>query len=241
MCAIGSTRYAPFASEPYALHSRRNERHVPRACARVECDRCPGGDGRRAAHRRGADPRLPRPHRRARFRSCGPLPTSIPSARLPRRGRATARGSKGPLHGLPFGVKDIIDTHDMPTRLRLADPCGSSAALGCGVRCAGARSRRRHAGQDGHHRVRVAPSRADREPAQSRAHARRIVERIGGSRRRLHGAGGLRHANRRVDHPSRVVLRRGRLQALVQHDQPDRREAARQQLRYRRALRPMRR
>ncbi|HEX9275387.1 MAG TPA: amidase [Casimicrobiaceae bacterium] len=25
-------------------------------------------------------------------------------------------GTKGPLHGLPFGVKDIIDTHDMPTQ-----------------------------------------------------------------------------------------------------------------------------
>jgi amidase len=25
------------------------------------------------------------------------------------------RGSSGPLHGVPFGVKDIIDTHDMPT------------------------------------------------------------------------------------------------------------------------------
>lgn len=25
-------------------------------------------------------------------------------------------GAKGPLHGLPFGVKDIIDTHDMPTQ-----------------------------------------------------------------------------------------------------------------------------
>jgi len=30
------------------------------------------------------------------------------------RGRDRA-GAKGPLHGLPFGVKDIIDTHDMPT------------------------------------------------------------------------------------------------------------------------------
>src|SRR5262245_26119649 len=23
--------------------------------------------------------------------------------------------SRGPLHGIPFGVKDIIDTHDMPS------------------------------------------------------------------------------------------------------------------------------
>ena len=25
------------------------------------------------------------------------------------------RGSSGPLHGVPFGIKDIIDTYDMPT------------------------------------------------------------------------------------------------------------------------------
>src|SRR5918996_2697029 len=25
-------------------------------------------------------------------------------------------GAKGPLHGIPFGVKDVIDTHDMPTQ-----------------------------------------------------------------------------------------------------------------------------
>ena len=31
------------------------------------------------------------------------------------RDRAGERGSRGPLFGLPFGVKDIIDTHDMPT------------------------------------------------------------------------------------------------------------------------------
>jgi amidase len=31
------------------------------------------------------------------------------------RDRAGQAGSPGPLYGLPFGVKDIIDTHDMPT------------------------------------------------------------------------------------------------------------------------------
>jgi Asp-tRNA(Asn)/Glu-tRNA(Gln) amidotransferase A subunit family amidase len=32
------------------------------------------------------------------------------------RDRARQAGSAGPLNGLPFGVKDIIDTHDMPTQ-----------------------------------------------------------------------------------------------------------------------------
>ncbi len=27
-----------------------------------------------------------------------------------------ARAERGPLHGIPFGVKDVIDTHDMPTQ-----------------------------------------------------------------------------------------------------------------------------
>jgi len=40
------------------------------------------------------------------------------------RDRAGRTGSLGPLHGLPFGVKDIIDTHDMPTS------CGSPIHAG---------------------------------------------------------------------------------------------------------------
>lgn len=38
---------------------------------------------------------------------------ALAEARL--RDRAGQAGSRGPLNGLPFGVKDIIDTHDMPT------------------------------------------------------------------------------------------------------------------------------
>ena len=37
----------------------------------------------------------------------------LAEARL--RDRMDPTGSRTPLHGLPFGVKDIIDTHDMPT------------------------------------------------------------------------------------------------------------------------------
>jgi len=38
---------------------------------------------------------------------------ALAEARL--RDRARRSGSPGPLNGLPFGVKDIIETHDMPT------------------------------------------------------------------------------------------------------------------------------
>ena len=56
--------------------------------------------------------------------------------------------------------------------LRLADSCRPPAVRRCGMRGAGARGRRRDAGQDGHDGIRVAPSRTDGEPAQSCAHAR---------------------------------------------------------------------
>ena len=64
---------------------------------------------------RSADARLPRAHRGARLPSCTHSSISIRNARSPKRARATATSARGPLHGLPFGVKDIIDTHDMPT------------------------------------------------------------------------------------------------------------------------------
>ena len=44
-----------------------------------------------------------------------------PITRSSRRGRPTSGGSTGrptgPLHGVPVGVKDIIDTADMPTEI----------------------------------------------------------------------------------------------------------------------------
>ena len=49
-----------------------------------------------------------------RARVC--LSRSGARARRSPRARPRARPARGPLHGLPFGVKDIIDTHDMPTR-----------------------------------------------------------------------------------------------------------------------------
>src|SRR6185436_9780034 len=42
-----------------------------------------------------------------------PGPISTPSARLPKRASETAR--RRALHGVPVGIKDVIDTADMPT------------------------------------------------------------------------------------------------------------------------------
>ncbi len=157
------------------------------------------------------------------------------------RDRAREAGPAGRLNGLPLGVKDIIDTHDMPTShgspIHAGHRPSADAACVALAREAGAVAlgktvttefALRHPGADG-------------EPAQSCAHARRIVERVGGGRRRFHGACRVRHADGRVDHPSGIVLRRDRLQALVRHDQSHRGETIGRELRHRRALCALRR
>ena len=40
---------------------------------------------------------------------------STPITRSPRRACDTADSPVGPLHGIPVGVKDVLDTSDMPT------------------------------------------------------------------------------------------------------------------------------
>ena len=57
---------------------------------------------------------MPRPYRRARSRRAGLAYVDAERALAEAQARDRA-GVTGSLHGLPFGVKDIIDTHDMPT------------------------------------------------------------------------------------------------------------------------------
>ena len=64
----------------------------------------------------------------------------------------------------------------------------------CDRRRAAARGRRRHARQDGDHRVRLLHARQDPQPARPRAHAGRLLQRLGRRGRRGHGAAGDRHA-----------------------------------------------
>ena len=107
--------------------------------------------------------------------------------------RSSARWRSGnplsPIDGMPLGIKDIIETADMPTEngsplfagFRSERDAASVAAL----REAGARDRR----QDGDHRVRR--DRAARHPQSvgPRPHARRIEQRLGGRGRRRHHSG----------------------------------------------------
>ncbi len=65
-----------------------------------------------------------------------------------------------------------------------------------------------------------------RNPHDPGAHARRLVERLGGGGRGQHGAGRDRLADQRLGHPSGGVLRRGRLQADARPDPAHRRADA---------------
>ena len=60
----------------------------------------------------------------------------------------------GPLHGIPVGIKDIIDTEDMPTEDGTVLHAGRTPAEDATRGVDAARGRRGHPGQDGHHRTR---------------------------------------------------------------------------------------
>ena len=103
-------------------------------------------------------------------RRCTPSPSSTPT----RRARAPPTARPGPLHGLPIGVKDVLDTADMPSEYgspiwRGWRPRADAAAVAW-ARAAGARRDR----QDRHHRVRHPQAGPDRQPAQPGPHAGRI-------------------------------------------------------------------
>ena len=74
-------------------------------------------------------------------------------------------GKRGPLAGVPFGVKDIIDTLDMPTEWgtpihRGRQPERDAACVALSRKAGGV-----SAGQDRHHRVREPASRPDPQSA----------------------------------------------------------------------------
>ncbi len=128
---------------------------------------------------------------------CRPGPFSIATTRCarPRRSTTIARQGRalGPLHGVPVGIKDIFDTGDMPTEFGSPLWAGRTPRQRRRGGRATARGRRRDHGQDRDHRIRLLSSRQDAQPARSRTHARRLLERLGGGGRCRHGAGRDRH------------------------------------------------
>jgi hypothetical protein len=117
--------------------------------------------------------------------------------------------SRGPLHGMPVGVKDIFNTSDMPTQHNSPIYIGhrpniDAAAVGT-LRAAGALI------LDRHHRIRRHwPACGHAQSARPQPHSRRVVQRLG------RGSGGFscapcaRHADWWVADPSRLLLRRVR-------------------------------
>ena len=127
--------------------------------------------------------------------------------------RAADAIREGVLRGVPIGVKDIIDTHDMPTGhnspiFEGKVPFGDAAC----VALLPDRQRRDH-GQDGDDGIRQPPSRPDHQSAQSRPHAGRLVVGLGRRGGRRPCAARLRHPDRRLGDPAGGLLRRDRLQA----------------------------
>ena len=119
---------------------------------------------------------------------------------------------RGPLHGLPIGVKDLFDTVDLPTRY--GSPIyerhhpGLDAAAVALCR-APARSWSARPSPPNSPPTRPAPA----QSAQRGPYARRFVQRLGRGGGRRHGAFRAGLADRRLHHPSGLVLRHRRLQA----------------------------
>ena len=110
---------------------------------------------------------------------------------------------RGPLHGVPVGIKDIFDTVDMPTEYGSAiyrgyQPRWDAACVAL-LRRAGCVILGKTVTTEFAH-VHPGKTRNPRKPAQPG----RLVERIGGRRRGLHDAARARHADRRFHHPSRA-------------------------------------
>ena len=130
-----------------------------------------------------------------------------------RRAGRRAAALPGPLHGLPIGVKDVLDTADMPSEY------GSPIWPGWRPRAdAAAVAWARAAGGVVMGKT-VTTEFATRKPgpttnpAQPGPHARRLQQWLRGGRGGGVLSAGLWHPDRRQRHPAGGVLRRGRLQA----------------------------
>ena len=111
--------------------------------------------------------------------------------------------------------------------------------LGTGRRPASGAGRVR-AGQDRHHLLRLSGSGAHAQSLEPAVHARRLVDGIGRGGRDRHGAGRDRHADGGIGVPARLVLRGGRLQAVLRSDLHGRLLRAGPHVRHHRLLHPHR-
>ena len=149
-------------------------------------------DGRLSAEELVA--RLPRAHRAPTSRASRRGPSSTKTRALDqatqRRPGARARDTRW---ARCTACRSASRTSSTPPtcRPRTARRCtrGAGPMHDATVVAAPARGRRGHPRQDRHHRARHLRAGQDAQSAQPRAHARRLVERIGRGGRRAHGAG----------------------------------------------------
>ncbi len=139
--------------------------------------------------------------------------------------REATHARPGPLHGLPVGVKDILDTADLPTEYRLSH-LGRLATTGrCRGRGLGTCSRRGRNWENRHHRVCHPQARPHHQSPQPVPHPWGQLQRFGCRGRRRLLSRRLRYPDRRQRDPPRRVLRGHRLQTDFRTDQPRRHEA----------------
>ena len=151
--------------------------------------------------------------------------TDLPAARAAAE-RSAERWRAGkplsPIDGMPVGIKDIIETVDMPTQMGSPLFAGwrseKDAACVRALRDAGAVILGKTVTTE------FAAFRPARhaQSVEHRAYAGRLVERFGGRGRRRHRQRGARHPGDRLDHPAGELLRLRRLQAERQCAQPRR-------------------
>ena len=142
--------------------------------------------------------------------------TNLPAARAAAE-KSTERWRAGkplsPIDGMPVGIKDIIETVDMPTEMGSPLFAGWQSEQDAASVRGAARGRRGHRRQDGDDRVRGIASRAARAirgTSRTRRAARRAA-RPPPSRSACQR--GARHPGDRLDHPAGELLRLRRLQA----------------------------
>ena len=130
-----------------------------------------------------------------------PTPERAMAAARRAEAEIMAGGWRGPLHGVPFGLKDIIDVAGLPTTAHsrvLINNVATADAPRCGT---SRRCRRRHDGQARDTRVRHrravvrSPLATGGEPLGQQPFPRRLIERLGRRARRRHAAGCAWHGH----------------------------------------------
>ena len=190
------------------------ERTRPRPAVRCGCR---GTAARRRTGRARIRPGPARACAPARARGAGLGFTSTRSILLSQADAAdkalAAGAAPGPLHGVPVGVKDIIDTCDMPTEngtvLHQGRQPREDALVVSRVRAAGGLIMGKTVTTE---LATYAPGKTRNPHDPGVAYPGRVLQRFGRGCRGGDGAAGNRHANQRFGHPARVVLWGGRVQ-----------------------------